>query len=170
MTTTRSPAELARLIANRSATLVWGFARTLRLPPRSIATTVRVAALMAVVEVLVRRTSLPRVASLLRVRLDLHPSTSTIEPLDLSELSAVARRQVTCTNRVADAWPFSDGPCLRRTLVAGRLLRSEDPAIRIGLRDASAGLTAHAWLELGGRPLEDISDVGAFAIAGGDVA
>ena len=157
-------------IGDRLATLAWGLARTLRLPPRSILTTIRVALVMAVGEVLVRRTPLPRVASLLNVRLDLRPSSAPTSPVDVTTLPAVAQRQITCTNRVADVWPFSDGPCLRRTLVAGRLLRQHDPSIRIGLRGADADMIAHAWLEIDGHPLEDVSDVGAFAIAGAGAA
>jgi len=158
------------LVGDRLATLAWGMARTLRLPPRSIATTFRVAALMSVVEVMVRRVPLPRVASVLRVRLDLHPAPPSEGPVDVAALPPVAQRQIACTNRVADVWPFSDGPCLRRTLVAGRLLRRHDPAIRIGLRGADTDMVAHAWLEIDGKPLEDVSDVGAFAIAGSGAA
>lgn len=160
----RRVASAAREVVDRIHTLAWGLARTFRLPPRSIVTTLRVAALMAAVEVLVRRTTLPRVASLLEVRLDLLPSSDPTSPFDLTALTSVEQRQITCTNRVADAWPFSDGPCLRRTLVAGRLLRRRDPSIRIGLRGAD--MTAHAWLEIDGRPLEDVSDVGAFTVVG----
>lgn len=154
------------MIGDRLATLGWGAARTLRLPPRSIATTVRVAALMAVVEVMVRRMPLPKVASVLRVRLDLSASSVSDVSVDVTTLPAAAQRQITCTNRVADVWPFSDGPCLRRTLVAGRLLRRCDPSIRIGLRGADSDMVAHAWLEIDGQPLEDVSDIGAFAMAG----
>ena len=157
-------------IGDRLATLAWGAARTLRLPPRSIATTVRVAALMVAVELMVRRLPLPRVASILRVRLDLRPTSVSEAPVDVATLPAVAQRQITCTNRVADVWPFSDGPCLRRTLVAGRLMRRCNPSIRIGLRGADTDMVAHAWLEIDGQPLEDVSDIGAFAVVGNGVA
>ena len=120
---------------------------------------------MALVEFMVRRLPLPRVASILRVRLDLRPTSHPELPVDVASLPTVAQRQIVCTNRVADVWPFSDGPCLRRTLVAGRRLRQCDPSIRTGVRGAATDMVAHAWLEIGGQPLEDVSDIGAFADA-----
>jgi hypothetical protein len=66
-------------------------------------------------------------------------------------------RQVRCTRRVADAWPFSRGPCLRRALVTGNLLRRLDPALRLGLAGSGDAVFAHAWLELDDRPLEDVA-------------
>lgn len=166
----RHTAATARLVGDRLATLGWGLGSTLRLPPRSIATTLRVAVLMGVAEVMVRRRPLPKVTASLGVRLDLRPSGRPDDPFDIATLPGAAQRQIECTNRVADAWPFSDGPCLRRTLVAGRLLRRHDPSIRVGLRGGTSGMVAHAWLEIDGRPLEDVSDVGAFELGNAGVA
>ena len=62
-----------------------------------------------------------------------------------------------CTRRVADVWPFSRGPCLRRALVAGHLLRDLDPALRLGVGGSGDKVYAHAWLEIEDRPLKDIA-------------
>ena len=64
-------------------------------------------------------------------------STSLRRPPDaerirIRDLPPRAARQMRCTRRVADAWPFSQGPCLRRALVAGHLLRDLDPPLRLG--------------------------------------
>lgn len=43
--------------------------------------------------------------------------------------------------------------CLRRSLVAGHLLRRREPRLRIGARLTGGAVTAHAWLELAGARL-----------------
>ena len=46
------------------------------------------------------------------------------------------------------------GSCLSRSLVLARLLRrhGEDASVAIGVTGAGEQFTAHAWVELGGRP------------------
>ncbi len=111
-------------------------------------TTAHVAAVLAAVEVGIRCMPLPRLSRLLRVRIDLEPATSEGERLRLGELPPRARRQLRCTWRVADLWPFSKGPCLRRALVGAHLIRRHDPAIRLGLTGAGDTLVGHAWIEI----------------------
>jgi hypothetical protein len=129
---------------------------------RVLGTTVRVVVVLATVEVLIRWVTLPRLSRLLGVRLDWSPPRSEAERVRLRELPPRARRQVRCTHRVADIWPFSKGPCLRRALVAGHLLRRHAPAIRVGVAGTGEELHAHAWLEIDGRPLESVTEFSVF--------
>jgi hypothetical protein len=52
--------------------------------------------------------------------------------------------------------------CLPRSLTLWRLLRSRgiEARLRFGVRTEDGRLDAHAWVEHGGRPLNDASDVG----------
>jgi hypothetical protein len=137
-------------------------ASKLRIPLDEMMTTVHAIAVLALVEMSIRWVPLPRLTRLLGLRLNFAPARRDVEQLDESELPAVAQRQLRCARRVADVWPFSKGPCLRRSLVAGHLLRRHDPAVRLGTIGAGESLTAHAWIEIDDRPLESISDVHAF--------
>jgi hypothetical protein len=136
--------------------------RVRHLPVREVLTTLRVAVVIVVVEVLVRRVSLPRLSGMLGVPVDLGPRAGDAEQLPLHELPDQARRQLRCTRRVADAWPFSHGPCLRRALVGGHLLRDLGPSVRLGVARTGDELLAHAWLEIGGRPLESVEHYARF--------
>jgi Transglutaminase-like superfamily len=134
------------------------FRRTLRL----VLTTLHVAAVILVVELLIRWVPLPRLCRLLGVRVNLAPARPDVEPMRMAELPPRARRQLRCTRRVADVWPFSRGPCLRRSLVAGHLLRRHDPAVRLGVAGAGDDLHAHAWLEIDDRALESVDGFTVF--------
>ena len=136
--------------------------RVVRLPPREILTTIHVLAVITAVELLIRWIPLPRLSRLLGLRINFAPTHPSAEPLTSADLTPSARRQVRCTRRVADAWPFSTGPCLRRSLVAGHLLRRHDPTLRLGVGGASDTLFAHAWIEIDDRPLENVSGLGVF--------
>ncbi len=135
---------------------------TLRLPLPELLTTLRAAGLIVVVELLVRWVKLPRLSRMLGVRLNLEPAPAGVERIRVRDLPPRAARQVRCTRRVADAWPFSQGPCLRRSLVAGHLLRNLDPSLRLGIGGTGDQLFAHAWLEIRDRPLEDVSSFSRF--------
>ena len=145
--------------------LLRGPVATFRLPLPELLTTLHAAAVIVVVELLVRWVSLPRLSRLLSVRLNLAPAPPDVDRIRVRDLPARAARQVRCTRRVADAWPFSQGPCLRRALVAGHLLRDMDPALRLGLTGSGDQLVAHAWLEIHDRPLEDIASFSPFQAA-----
>lgn len=119
-------------------------------------------ALLMFIEVLIRWVQLPRLARLLEVRLDLGPTMDRPERLRLGELPPRARRQVRIATRVVDAWPLGQGPCLRRSLVIGHLLRHESAAVRLGVPSVGPMLEAHAWVEINGRPLEDVTRFAAF--------
>ena len=136
--------------------------RALRLPPRELLTTLHATAVLAVVELLIRWVPLPRLSRLLGVKVNLQPARSDAAQLPVDELPTPSRRRLRCTRRVADAWPFSRGPCLRRALVGGHLIRHLRPAVRLGVAGAGDTLLAHAWLEIDGRPLEPVTQFNAF--------
>jgi hypothetical protein len=123
---------------------------------------VHVVVVLALVELMIRSVTLPRLSRMLGVRLDLEPGPHDVEPLPLTTLAPSRRRQLRCTSRVADAWPFSRGPCLRRALVGGHLVRDLHPTVRLGVAGAGDAVVAHAWLEIDGHPLEDVSAYTAF--------
>lgn len=143
-----------------------------RIPIREQLTTLRALFVLAGVEVVIRKMSLPKLSRALGVPLALGPPTATKGMQD-DELAPEVARALRSAARVTRAWPFCAGPCLRRALVGGHLTRSSDPAIRIGV---AAGpddtVLAHAWLELGGRPLEDVDGFEPFQYTpvGGDTA
>lgn len=144
-----------------------GVRRVLRLSPRELLTVATIVVLLAFVELVIRWMPLPRLAALLGVRLDLTPPGGPATPLAASELAPAERRRLELATRIADRWPLAQGPCLRRALVTGCLLRAHDPAVRIGVVGTGADLLAHAWLELDGRPLEEVADFRAFHTAAG---
>jgi len=124
---------------------------------RALATCLRVLVLLLIVELMIRWVPLPRLARLLGVRLDLSPATNPGALAAPLALTPKARRQLRCCWRVAALWPFSSGPCLRRSLVAAHLLRTDGAAVRLGFPNEPGARIAHAWIEIDGRPLEDVS-------------
>ena len=63
--------------------------------------------------------------------------------------------------RIAGRYVPTNGSCLRQSLLVWWLLRRKGmPAeLRIGVR-THEGFTAHAWVEVGGQPVNDVPDVG----------
>lgn len=129
----------------------------------------RVVALFVVVESLLRWVSLSRATRLLGVRVDLRPTDRVPSTASTLALSFREGRQLAYTWRVADHWPFGSGPCLRRSLVGAHLLRSSGATLRLGIPTRPQDGIAHAWVEIDGLPLEDVSDYRPFthALAGG---
>ena len=136
--------------------------RVLLLLTLEIATTLRAVPTLVVVEVMVRTMPLSRTSRLLGCAVSLEPARSDAERLRPWHLSRAGRRRLRCAGRVADAWPFSRGPCLRRALVGGHLVRELDPVVRLGTARRDGELMAHAWLEIQGRPLEDVEHFAMF--------
>jgi hypothetical protein len=149
-------ADLTRLVRH-----AW---RTLKLPPKEVLTTLRAAVVIVVVELLIRWVPLSRLSRLLGVRVELRPTPTVADVVPWDDLPAPAPRQLRCTWRVAHAWPFSKGPCLRRALVAGHMIRRLDPAVRLGVTGVGDSLLAHAWLEIDGRPLEPVHAFTRFEV------
>ncbi len=128
--------------------LVW------HMPWRRKAEFVVVLTLAAASEMAVRLLTLPRAARLFAVRLDgggevqLAPeqsSTATLPPWAVRRLAVV--------QAVMRHWPI-DGVCLRESLVAGQRLRRLDPVMKVGVKRSADGVTAHAWLQVGGIDLD----------------
>src|SRR5688572_22839362 len=100
-------------------------------------------AILIAVELLIRWVPLPRLSRLLGVRLDLLPvDADNARPRPALPLPS--RRRLHIAYRIAELWPFRDGPCLRRSLVAAHLLRCHDASIRLGVAGQSESLKAHA--------------------------
>ncbi|MCB7137060.1 lasso peptide biosynthesis B2 protein [Cellulosimicrobium marinum] len=113
-------------------------------------TGVRVLAVAPLVEVGLRRSTLPRVARLLGVRLVLDGTSGTPVSADRpAPLDARERAQLSVAWRTLARLPWN-GTCLRRALVGAWLLRDRDHAVRIGVKRAPTGIAAHAWLEVDG--------------------
>jgi hypothetical protein len=127
-----------------------------------VSTTVHAVTVLAFVELLIRWVPLPRLSHLLGVRLNFDPAPSNVEQVHVTELPARVRRQIRCTARVTSVWPFSEGPCLRRSLVIGHLLRRRDVTVRLGIAGAGDAILAHAWVEVADRPLEDVAGFSAL--------
>lgn len=139
-----------------------GVLLTLRRRAGRVLTALHAAVILLVVESLIRWVPLPRLGRLLRVRLNLDPAPPDPEVMSPTELPRRAQGQLRAASRVTEAWPLSKGPCLRRSLVAGHLLRRHDPSIRLGVGGDGDRLRAHAWLEIDGRPLEDPGELIPF--------
>ena len=65
-------------------------------------------------------------------------------------LTVAERRRLSMIDAIAARWSFGAGPCLRRALVAGWVLRHHNPRLRLGANTDShrSGALAHAWVEL----------------------
>jgi hypothetical protein len=128
-----------------------------KLPARELLTTLHALAVLVTVELLIRWVRLPRLSRMLGVSLDLTPAAPPTTPASI-ELSARSARRLRAADRVVAVWPFCEGPCLRQSLVTAHLLRDERPAVRLGVAGAGSAVRAHAWVEIDGRPLEDVSE------------
>ena len=112
--------------------------------------------MIVVVEVAIRWRSPAAVGRLLGCPIATSAVESTARRVRDEELPERTVRQLRCARRVANAWPFSVGPCLRQALVGGHLIRRHQPVVRLGVDPSSPTFAAHAWLEIDGRPLENI--------------
>lgn len=133
-----------------------------RTPIRDVATSAHALVMLIGIEATIRWVRLPRLATLLGVRLDLSPVQRVAEPMKLDDLPPRHARSLRAAARVARHWPFGGGPCLRRSLMAARMMRDLDPAIRLGVADGGDRVLAHAWLEIDGAPLEQLGDFVPF--------
>lgn len=133
--------------------------RSVRLAAEIVAAAVR----LSVIEIELRRSTVPDLCRRLRIRLDLDSATAPgADPVVLPRWTATPVRA--CLE-VAARWPAGD-TCLRRCLLVGHRLRTLDPVLRIGVRrDEVGAFGAHAWLEVDGRTL-DGSAGGFTALAG----
>lgn len=100
------------------------------------------------VELGLRVTSLPRLARLLDVHLDLNGAGENPPPeATMAFFTTSQRQRIEAIDRVLRRWPLGD-TCLRRSLLWGHALRSRAPRLRIGVaRNTSGEIIAHSWLE-----------------------
>lgn len=117
---------------------------------------VTVIAMAVMVETGLRTMTLPRLTTLLRVRLstDQEPPSND-GPVDPKTFPRVrSSRYGRAIDRVLRRWPFGD-TCLRRALLLGFFLRRHDPSLVIGVRRDDAGrIAAHAWVVVAGVTLD----------------
>lgn len=105
---------------------------------------------LSAVEIGLRSTSLPRLCRLLGVPIDTRYDGPGADLSRAPALTARERRRLRVLAVVAARWPFGSGPCLRQSLVAGRILRRHGPRLRLGAAPAEGGVLGHAWVELPG--------------------
>lgn len=118
-----------------------------RLPRHQRLTAAGMLLLLGVVEAGLRCTDVVRLASTLGVPLaggagDPPPCS------DLSELLPAQRRRMLALDWALGRW-WAPATCLRRALATGFVLRRRSPVLRLGM--TADGVTAHAWVEAGGR-------------------
>lgn len=99
-------------------------------------------------EALLRTLSLPKVCGLLGVGFEQAVSPRQPTPLVADAIARVAWHVDDLYRRL----PLPDS-CLRRALVAGRLLSAFEPTLVLGVRK-SPTFEAHAWLEVAGEILD----------------
>lgn len=136
--------------------------KAVRLPPLELVSTLAAAVWIALAEAAVRVLPIARSARLFGVSLVAETSTST----DLPALSAGEARGVRAVRRLLPRIYGSERGCLRRSLVLGRVLRAHQPVMRIGVARIDGEFSAHAWIELGGSPIEDPGEHVAFDTPG----
>lgn len=120
------------------------------LGPRRWPFVARVAATGAVAELAVRVVPLPLLARVAGVPL------ATDAPHDGDARRLLAPRDLARLDlamRVVRARPLR-ATCLRRSLVAGHLLRRYHPRLRLGVAKDSGAVAAHAWIEVDGMSLD----------------
>lgn len=112
----------------------------------------RTAVIAVVVEGLLRCTSLPRTCQLLGLTLSDptdSPTTSPARPAPSPHDVEFVQLLVTRVYSFVPRWDT----CLRRALTAGFRLRRFQPQLVLGVK-RHPSLQAHAWLSLGGVPLD----------------
>ena len=140
-----SPAATVSKALHAAAVLV-------RLPLAESRATLRLITLAALVEVLLRIWPLPRVARLLGVAFtETDAPSESVVPL----LTERERCHLRCVRRIARHWRFSEGACLRASLLAGYVLRRHKPRLVIGVSRNDGAFAAHAWLDVHGRIIGD---------------
>lgn len=122
---------------------------------------VHVVSVLTVIEIGLRAGTLDRLARLVGMRLDGPPDAAgASEP----QFTPGDRRALWNAQRVLRHWLFPS-TCLRRSLLAGHLLRRWDPTLRVGVAKVDGIVTAHAWLEIGGFNLDPVGSAPFEVIA-----
>jgi hypothetical protein len=106
---------------------------------------------LIVTEVGLRGLPLPTLSRVLGFRLQYSDATGEVIAVGDSRGDALAAAR--SIERVARRWPFGD-TCLRRAVALGFILRRERPVLRVGVVRTTRGIRGHAWLEIGGKPVD----------------
>lgn len=121
----------------------------LHLDSRSRRCVLRAALAAGVVELGLRTLPLPSLAHLLGITIsDRGPTVRPAIPTE--DWTSMLR----CVDALFRRYP-RQGRCLRRALVLGNLLRHHGPVLRLGVAAHPRGVSAHAWIEIGGVRLPD---------------
>jgi hypothetical protein len=137
----------------------------LRQPWESRWSILRATVAVAVAEVGLAVTSLPRLARLMRVPLagDRHVAIAEADNFgSLATLSPGEQRAHWAIDWVLARWLF-DGTCLRRSLAFGWFIRRRRPILRLGMID-DGGTVAHAWVEAEGRIFDATAVTASFVL------
>src|SRR5690606_32511766 len=129
-----------------------------KVPAREWPDVVAALATVTAVEIGLRATTLPRLASWLKVPLS---TENASESRDVPVLSPVERRRVRAALRVTRHWPFGDA-CLRQALVIGRRLRRRRPLLRVGVAKIDGQIRAHAWVVIGAGVLDPLGSASSY--------
>lgn len=108
---------------------------------------------LMIIEVGLRSLPISRLSRWFGVPLRLSPERSTAPPNLPLTLTIAERRQLALLRRVLPRWRSGRGLCLRQSLMLGHILRRHGAALRIGVNRRGDEVLAHAWVEVGGRPL-----------------
>lgn len=103
--------------------------------------------------------AVPVAAGVLRL-FGFYGTWSRVAAIDAGRVRVDVTQVARAVGRVRRFGPFR-GNCLSTSIALLWLLRrgGHDAVLRLGTQLAPTGLTAHAWVELGGRVLNDSADV-----------
>ena len=108
--------------------------------------------LATICEATIRFRTLPAMARTFGVGFESDAGAQLPEPV--MSLDDCARMRLLMVRAVMRNWPV-DGACLRHALVAGHRIRRLGPVLKVGVaRHTGEAVSAHAWLEIGGRSLD----------------
>ena len=122
------------------------------------------------IEIGLRWFTLPAVARAMGCPLALEPakavagldSPQSRPSMSDTRLSTREMSRLSDAARLLRRWRSGD-TCLRRALIAGRVLRLHDPVLRVGVAKVSGTVKAHAWLEIDNHPL-DPTDASGYVV------
>ncbi len=118
-------------------------------------------AMVVVVEVGLRTTTLPRLARALGTPLAVDGFDAYANGADAVLLPRWAVLRMHAVRRVLRHWPFGD-TCLRQALVCGWLIRSLHPALQLGVAKVEGEVRAHAWLVVSGTVVDPRRAVSSY--------
>ena len=116
---------------------------------------------LTVIEIGLRVGSLDRLAELLGSQWSSQKARMNGRCRSSRPMTAALSMQL---EKVLRHWCFS-ATCLRRSLLAGHLLRRWHPVLRLGVAKVDGIVTAHAWLEINGVNLDPVGSASFEVIA-----